>query len=236
MSALWILVANSWMQYPVGCTFNLDTVREMTSFWDVLLSPVAVNKFTHTVTSSFMLAARCSSAPSAAWYLPPAAANEDGSQEHRRRFGFRSGIRSDCRVHGRPLGSDRGRVQPMKLAALEALYDGEEGAAPTAVEASAGARSQSSRTTRMPSISRSLFQNAVADEFPRRRRLRTAGINDLVNGNPQYGIMPTIEKIERGRVAIAELERFKQARETGDEATLDEIRAELDPDTQKTSS
>ena len=57
------------------------------------------------------------------------------------------------------------------------------------------------------------------------------GINDLVNGNPQYGIMPTIEKIERGRVAIAELERFKQARETGDEATLDEIRAKFDPDT-----
>ena len=49
LSALWILVANSWMQYPVGCTFNIDTVRnEMTSFWDVLLSPVAVNKFTHT--------------------------------------------------------------------------------------------------------------------------------------------------------------------------------------------
>ena len=62
------------------------------------------------------------------------------------------------------------------------------------------------------------------------------GINDLVNGNPQYGIMPTIEKIERGRVAIAELERFKQARETGDEATLDEIRAKFDPDTPKEPS
>lgn len=48
--------------------------------------------------------------------------------------------------------------------------------------------------------------------------------------------MPTIEKIERGRVAIAELERFKQARETGDEATLDEIRAKFDPDTPKEPS
>ena len=57
------------MQYPTGCTFNLDTVRnEMTSFGDVLLSPVAVDKFTHTVTSSFALAAVVVVAISA-WYL-----------------------------------------------------------------------------------------------------------------------------------------------------------------------
>ena len=52
-----------------SCTFNIDTVRnEMTSFWDVLLSPVAVNKFTHTVTSSFVLAALFVCAV-CAWYL-----------------------------------------------------------------------------------------------------------------------------------------------------------------------
>ena len=52
ISAWWILVANAWMQYPVGCTFNPDTMRnEMTSFVDVALSPFAVNKFCHTITS-----------------------------------------------------------------------------------------------------------------------------------------------------------------------------------------
>ena len=46
ISALWILVANAWMQYPVGMKFNPDTVRnEMFSFWEVVSSPVAVNKF-----------------------------------------------------------------------------------------------------------------------------------------------------------------------------------------------
>ena len=46
------------MQYPVGMTFNIATARnEMTSFWDVLLSPVALNKFFHTVTSGYVLAA-----------------------------------------------------------------------------------------------------------------------------------------------------------------------------------
>ena len=58
LSALWILVANAWMQSPVGTTFNVETARqEMTSFWDVVLSPVAINKFFHTVTSAYVLSA-----------------------------------------------------------------------------------------------------------------------------------------------------------------------------------
>jgi Cytochrome bd-type quinol oxidase, subunit 1 len=58
ISAWWILVANSWMQYPVGMKFNPDTVRnEMDSFMDVAFSPVAVNKFFHTVISSWIIGA-----------------------------------------------------------------------------------------------------------------------------------------------------------------------------------
>ncbi len=69
VSALWILVANAWMQYPAGCTFDPEHVRfEMTSFTDVLFSPVAINKFTHTLLSSFALAAVFVTGVSA-WYL-----------------------------------------------------------------------------------------------------------------------------------------------------------------------
>ena len=58
ISAWWILVANSWMQHPVGQVFNPETVRnEMTSFADVALSPVAVDKFIHTVLSAWVLGA-----------------------------------------------------------------------------------------------------------------------------------------------------------------------------------
>ena len=58
ISAWWILVANSWMQYPVGCEFNADTMRnEMVSFADVALSPFAVDKFYHTVTSAWIVGA-----------------------------------------------------------------------------------------------------------------------------------------------------------------------------------
>ena len=58
ISAWWILVANSWMQYPVGQEFNPETMRnEMTSFLQVALSPVAVDKFIHTVLSAWVLGA-----------------------------------------------------------------------------------------------------------------------------------------------------------------------------------
>ena len=56
LSALWILVANAWMQYPIGMKFNPITARsEMYNFGDVLLSPVAVNKFLHTVFSCYVI-------------------------------------------------------------------------------------------------------------------------------------------------------------------------------------
>ena len=58
ISAWWILVANAWMQHPVGMEFNPDTVRnEMVDFWAVATSPVAVNKFFHTVLSGWVLGA-----------------------------------------------------------------------------------------------------------------------------------------------------------------------------------
>ena len=58
ISAYWILVANGWMQNPVGTTFNPDTVRsEMASaqaFWEVVTNPVAVSKFFHSVSSGWV--------------------------------------------------------------------------------------------------------------------------------------------------------------------------------------
>ena len=58
ISAIWILVANSWMQHPVGMHFNPDTARnEMVDFASVVFSPTAISKISHTISSSFMLAA-----------------------------------------------------------------------------------------------------------------------------------------------------------------------------------
>ena len=61
LSALWILVANGWMQNPVGSEFSFQTMRmEMTSFWDVVFNPVAQAKFVHTVSAGYTSPAPCS--------------------------------------------------------------------------------------------------------------------------------------------------------------------------------
>jgi cytochrome bd ubiquinol oxidase subunit I len=55
LSALWILIANGWMQHPVGAAFNPATMRmELTSFWDLIFNPVAQAKFVHTVGAGYV--------------------------------------------------------------------------------------------------------------------------------------------------------------------------------------
>jgi cytochrome d ubiquinol oxidase subunit I len=55
LSALWILIANAWMQNPVGAEFNYDTMRmELTSFADIFFNPVAQVKFVHTVAAGYV--------------------------------------------------------------------------------------------------------------------------------------------------------------------------------------
>src|ERR1700742_2529746 len=55
LSALWILIANGWMQFPVGAKFNADTMRmEVTDFMTVLFNPVAQAKFVHTVSAGYV--------------------------------------------------------------------------------------------------------------------------------------------------------------------------------------
>ena len=69
-SALWILIANGWMQNPVGAAFNPDTMRmEVTDFMAVLFNPVAQAKFVHTVSAPATSAARSSCSAISAWYL-----------------------------------------------------------------------------------------------------------------------------------------------------------------------
>ena len=69
LSALWILIANGWMQNPVGAEFNFETMRmEVTSFSEVLFNPVAQAKFVHTVAAGYVTACMFVLGVSS-WYL-----------------------------------------------------------------------------------------------------------------------------------------------------------------------
>lgn len=232
LSAVWILVANSWMQYPVGMTFNLDTVRnEMTSFWEVALSPVALNKFTHTVSSALLLSAVFVVGVSA-WMLlrKRSTAMAKRSISVASAFGVIFG--AVTAFSGDRSGAIVAEVQPMKLAAMEALYDGEQGA-PLSVIGLICPQQKSGRIDAEQAFKFNIeIPKLLSIMSFRDAEAYVAGINDLVYGNERYGIMSASEKIERGRRAIDELARYRDARRDGDEATAAEIRAKFDPETE----
>ncbi|MDD4648450.1 MAG: cytochrome ubiquinol oxidase subunit I, partial [Desulfoplanes sp.] len=128
LSALWILVANGWMQYPVGMAFNADTARfEMQNFWEILFSPTAIGKFTHTTSSGFLLGSLfvlCISS----WFLLKKRHLDMAKKSIvvASVFGLLASI--FVIFTGDEAAYTSARVQPMKLAAMEGLYKGETNA------------------------------------------------------------------------------------------------------------
>ncbi len=127
ISALWILVANAWMQYPVGMEFNPDAGRnEMIDFWAILGSPVAVNKFTHTVLSGWVLGGIFVIGVSG-WFLLRRRHRDFAMKSMKigTAFGLISAIL--ILVTGHTSAFNVAHRQPMKLAAMEGHYDGYNG-------------------------------------------------------------------------------------------------------------
>ena len=124
LSALWILVANAWMQDPVGMQFNPETARnEMMDFWAVLLSPTAINKFFHAVSSGYATAGVFVIGVSS-WYLLKRRHNDMAKRSIRiaAMFGMFGILLSIYTGDG--SGRRIFEIQPMKLAAAEGLVYG----------------------------------------------------------------------------------------------------------------
>lgn len=125
-SALWILIANGWMQNPVGSDFNFETMRmEMVSFADVVLNPVAQVKFVHTVASGYVCGAMFVLGISSYYLLK----GRDIAFARRSfaiaaSFGMASIL--SVIVLGDESGYELGEVQKVKLAAIEAEWHTEE--------------------------------------------------------------------------------------------------------------
>jgi len=123
LSALWILIANGWMQHPVGAEFNYETLRmEMTSFADVFFNPVAQVKFVHTVAAGYVTGSMFVLGISS-WYL----LNKRDIGFARRSFSIASafGLASvlSVIVLGDESGYTSGETQKLKLAAIESEWE-----------------------------------------------------------------------------------------------------------------
>ena len=123
MSALWILVANAWMQNPVGAEFNYETMRmEMTSFTELVFNPVAQVKFVHTVASGYVAGAMFVLAISSFYLLKGRdVAFAKRSFAIAAAFGT-AGILCTI-VLGDESGYEVGDVQKVKLAAIESEWE-----------------------------------------------------------------------------------------------------------------
>ena len=125
LSALWILIANGWMQHPVGAKFNPDTMRmEVTDFMEVIFNPVAQAKFVHTVSAGYVTGAMFVLAISAFYLLKGKhAAVAKRSMTVAASFGLAAAL--SVVVLGDESGYTAGENQKMKIAAIEAMWDTE---------------------------------------------------------------------------------------------------------------
>ena len=194
LSALWILIANAWMQNPVGAEFNLDTMRmEVTSFSAVMFNPVAQSKFVHTVSAGYVVGAMFVLSISA-WYLLQGRNIEFAkrSMTVAASFGLASAL--SVVVLGDESGYTVSENQKMKLAAIEAMWETE---APPASFTVFGFPDVAERTTHMavhiPWLMGIIGTRSLDGVLP--------GINELVDD--------AAKRIENGRIAYAALQRLR---------------------------
>ncbi|MCB9987660.1 MAG: cytochrome ubiquinol oxidase subunit I [Rhodospirillales bacterium] len=130
LSALWILIANGWMQNPLGADFSYVTMRmEMTDFWDIIFNPIAQAKFVHTVSAGYVTGAMFVLSISA-WYLLKGRHLEIARRSFRIAAAFGFAAACSVIVLGDDSGYTIGEAQQTKLAAMEAMWHTEPAPAP----------------------------------------------------------------------------------------------------------
>jgi len=215
LSALWILIANGWMQHPVGMAFNPDKARfEMQNVWDIFLSPVAISKFVHATSSSFIVAALFVVGVSAVFLL-----QNRHTKAAKRSMAVAAvfGLVASVFVifNGDESAYSVAQRQPMKLAAMEGLYHGEGPAPIVAFGMINPAKKPGDNqpaflaAVKIPGVL-SLLANRQAGSF-------VPGIDDLAFGNNEQGVVGARERIAKGKIAVEELANYKQAKSRGDE-------------------
>ena len=216
LSALWILVANAWMQNPVGMAFNPETARnEMVDFWAVLFNPVAIDKFLHTISSGFLLASMFVMGISC-WFL--IRKREELMARRSILIAGVFGLLSSLMVAYTGDASARtiSKVQPVKFASMEALFDGKSNAGLTAIGI-------------LKDTDKKIGERVVKDfafkiEIPGLLSVLTGGdkdayvkgLADLVSGNEKLGIISVEDKMMKGAYARNLLINYKNARMKSD--------------------
>jgi len=215
LSALWILVANGWMQHPVGMKFNVDRARfEMENFFNVLFNPIAIAKFLHTISSGYVMGSLFVVGISS-WYLLK---KKDILFAKRSiivasSFGLLVSIflifTGDQSAHLIAL------KQPTKLAAMEGLYNGSRREGIVAIgQLNPEKKIGDNKNTFLWDIK---IPYALSFLGFRNINAFVPGIDNLVYGDKKMGIESAQNKIKKGKIAIKSLLQYKNAKQANDE-------------------
>ena len=231
ISALWILVANAWMQYPTGMQFNPDTVRnEMFDFWAVALSPVAINKFFHTVISSWIVGAAFVIGISC-WFLIKKREKEFALSSIKIAAAF--GLVASLLTFWTGDGSSYqvAQRQPMKLAAMEGLYEGSSGVGLVGIGVLNPAK-ESYNDGVDPFLFKIELPKMLSFLAERDLNAYVPGIKNLIEGgyktNDGTTALSAKEKIAKGQMAIQALADYRKAKKNKDEVLASKHKAALD--------
>jgi cytochrome d ubiquinol oxidase subunit I len=220
LSALWILVANAWMQHPVGMIFNPETARnEMVSFWAVLFNQVAVDKFLHTISSSFLLASMFVLSISA-WYLIRKREEQVAKKSILVAGVF--GLLSSLMVAytGDQSARTVSKVQPVKFASMEALYEGKSNAGLIAFGVLKDSDKKIGDKTEWDFAFKIQIPGLLSVLTGGDRDSYVQGLKDHIDGNEKLGISSTTEKIKNGKYAMDILTSYKNAKLNNDTARI----------------
>ncbi|HWA42997.1 MAG TPA: cytochrome ubiquinol oxidase subunit I, partial [Hypericibacter adhaerens] len=191
-SALWILIANGWMQNPVGAVFNPDTMRmEVTDFMAVIFNPVAQAKFVHTVSAGYVTGSVFVLAIGALFLL----------QKRHRDVALRSmvvaasfGLASALSVV--VLGDESGYVatehQKMKIAAMEAMYETQAPPAALTLFAIPGADGRPTYEVKFPFILGLITTRSLDRDLPGITELTERAAQRIANGIEAYKALQVI--------------------------------------------
>ncbi|WP_297432979.1 cytochrome ubiquinol oxidase subunit I [Sulfurimonas sp.] len=207
LSALWILLANGWMQHPVGMHFNPDTARnEMQNFSEVVFNPNGVSKFLHTISSGYVLASLFVIGISA-WYL----LKKRDTEFARRSIIVASSFGLLASIYLITTGDEAAHqvalTQPMKLAAMEGLYKGEQRAGIVAVGLLNSSKQIGDDLD--PFLAKIEIPDALSILGYHRLNAFVPGIDDLISGNKKHNIISISQKMQMGKIAVEALGAYK---------------------------
>ncbi len=210
LSALWILIANAWMQNPVGAQFNHETMRmELTSFYDLLFNPVAGPKFVHTVAAGYVTASVFVLGLSS-WYLLRGRDPSFAIRSFAVAAGFGLASALSVIVLGDESGYSTGEVQKVKLAAIEAEWETEK---PPASFTAFGFPDQEAETTRfairIPWLMGLIATRSLDTPVTGLKDLKREHEARIRNGMLAYAALQRVKGGDRSPEAAAELARLK---------------------------